>query len=443
MNRKCTICQETKPLAAFYAGQYRCKICHKAAVTKAQAADPASSRERQARWRERNPGKVREKRRAYYEQNRERELERQRQYRAENREQIRESESQRKRNRRKPAGAGPPKPAKTGRPKTKRPDPAQQPPAGAQPVKELRLAVDHFLTAKGLKETKTQLWYSGVLKQYVNFVLAHHQPHWPVDPDAVNGFLTDCARRGCKQGTVNGYYRAIRCWLNWLAGRKRIEGEILGLIERVGKPKSLPKAADEKAVLSLIETIRRAIQHSKNWRYVRDLALFTLALDAGARIGELASLEIDDLNLAHHAISVRAEQTKTDESRTLVIAGQTVTALEAWLTVRAGLKPAAELKAVFVSNYQKAGLRPWTDSGIRTRLTFWQQKTGIDSYYHFHQLRHSSAVFSLRVGMDLLDLQKQMGHRNLATTQRYAMVDDRGRAGRHQSSNALAYLASV
>jgi site-specific recombinase XerD len=43
-----------------------------------------------------------------------------------------------------------------------------------------------------------------------------------------------------------------------------------------------------------------------------------------------------------------------------------------------------------------------------------------------HQLRHSSAIEHLRAGMDLLSVQRLLGHENLETTQVYltALADE-------------------
>jgi site-specific recombinase XerD len=57
-----------------------------------------------------------------------------------------------------------------------------------------------------------------------------------------------------------------------------------------------------------------------------------------------------------------------------------------------------------------------------------------------HQFRNAYAVFSIRNRADLLDVQRQMGHVNIATTNRYLIVADEGRVKRHKASSPRGKL---
>ena len=64
--------------------------------------------------------------------------------------------------------------------------------------------------------------------------------------------------------------------------------------------------------------------------------------------------------------------------------------------------------------------------GMRALQTAFKQKVkkaGIDKDLHFHSLRHSSATFYLRKGMDLQQVQVFLGHSNLSTTSIYLHAD--------------------
>jgi site-specific recombinase XerD len=171
-----------------------------------------------------------------------------------------------------------------------------------------------------------------------------------------------------------------------------------------------------------------------NWHNVRDVALFSLALDTGLRIGEVVGLPIDRLEIDRYTI--RLEDTKTGEDRIVCFSDEAGQLLARWLEVRQALP--VETAACFVSDSMGA----LTDSGIRQRLDFWLTKAGL-GHFNFHRLRNSYAVYALRARADLLDVQRQLGHANIATTQRYVAVDDVGRAARHQAANPLGYLAGI
>ena len=99
-------------------------------------------------------------------------------------------------------------------------------------------------------------------------------------------------------------------------------------------------------------------KRTDNWRDVRDLALFSVALDTGARIGELEALTVDQVDLTYQEITVYGS--KDREERTLELGDEAAADLTEWLKQRELLKPADNLSALFISNYRGKGLRPFT-----------------------------------------------------------------------------------
>jgi integrase/recombinase XerC len=329
-----------------------------------------------------------------------------------------------------------PKPPRKTRVVTPKPPKPPKPPLVLQP--DLQQAITAFLNAKALKKEKTQKGYRSTLRLYGEHLVEAGLPHWPPDADTVGSFLAAAARRGCTDVTLDNYYRAIRTWLNWLIKRKRIEAGLIELIERPPRNRPLPKVANASDAVKLMTALTQAAPDS--WRNTRDLALITLALDTGARIGELAALTLDRLNLYQRTIS--ATHTKTGQDRTIVFSEQAAEPLARWREVRDALGLPDSLTAVFVGQPKGQPFGPLTDSGMRQLLRRRQRQAGID-HFNFHRLRHSYAVYTLRAGGDLLDVQKQLGHASLATTQIYCLVDDAGRGARHNTANPLAYLVGA
>ena len=66
---------------------------------------------------------------------------------------------------------------------------------------------------------------------------------------------------------------------------------------------------------------------------------------------------------------------------------------------------------------------------ILKALKKWAQNAGIDKHIGFHTARHTFAVTSLEMEIDIYTLSKLMGHRTLEQTQVYAkIVDERKQA---------------
>jgi site-specific recombinase XerD len=296
--------------------------------------------------------------------------------------------------------------------------------------------IQDFLHAKATKAPKTVRFYELGLRLYRE----HVGLHWPPTDSSINSFLAECKARGCKDGTLHAYYRALKTWLNWLHRRKKIEENPIGLVEEPPKGKKLPRAPQAADLVKFFQVLEAAA-HLGKWNHVRDLALFGLMYDTGLRISEVVNLEVADLSIRFRAAIARG--TKTNEDRAVLFYDQTAADLQRWLAVREGLDPPANLQNVFISRHRRyEHVGPLTDSGVRLAMRRWCQRAGIP-ITHPHALRHAYAIHTLRTGGDLLDLQRQLGHRNLSTTQRYTMVPEAGRCKRQAEHSPRANLAQI
>jgi site-specific recombinase XerD len=296
--------------------------------------------------------------------------------------------------------------------------------------------IQDFLHAKATKAPKTVQFYELGLRLYRE----HVGLHWPPTDSSINSFLAECKSRGCKDGTLHAYYRALKTWCNWLYKRGKIEENPISLVEEPPRGKKLPRAPRAADIEKLFEALEAAAVLGK-WNHIRDLALFGLMYETGIRVNEALTLETGDLSTRFCVALIR--DTKTDEDRAVVFDEQTGEDLRRWLRVRDGLDPPAELQTVFISQprrYSSAG--PLTSSGIRRALERWCERAGIPPL-HPHALRHAYAIHALRAGADLLDVKAQMGHRNLSTTQRYAMATGAGRRQRHAQHSPRSNLSQI
>lgn len=333
----------------------------------------------------------------------------------------------------------PPKPEKQKPPKVEKPKPA---PVVLQP--ELQQALTAFLNVKTMKRHATLEWYERSLRYFSEHLAKNNLPQWSTDgevwADNVNSFLAAKRKLGLKDQSLDNYYRAICAWLRWLKRRKKIQGDVIEMIERPSVNRPLPKAVQPEAAAILLATLKQAAILGENWRDVRDCALFTLAIDTGARIGEIAGLTLDQIDMAHQAISIT--HSKTNQARTIVFSDNAAKWLQAWLEARARFCLPSELNSLFIGQAQGGGeVARLRKSGMTQRLKIWQKRAGIDRF-NFHRLRHSYAVYTLRAKGDLTDIQRQMGHATIATTAIYLRVDDQGRQSRHNTANPLGYLLS-
>lgn len=296
-------------------------------------------------------------------------------------------------------------------------------------------AIREFLAAKAGKSPKTVLYYQTPLNQF----RAHIGYLWPPTPESIDAFLLACKQRGLKESSVEGYYKALKIWLTWLHKRGKIADNPILLAERPPAPKLLPRAPRLQELEKLFSYLEAAADKGRgHWLDVRALALWSLALDTGLRVGELAALTVKDIFIEkdHRSALVKGGKTHTD--RIVVFHKKAARDIRRWLKVRAGLPTPPTLNSMFISHTRGKwdGLTTW---GMRQDLGECCQRAGI-THLTPHQFRSGYAVYSIRNGADLLDVQRQLGHSNIATTSRYLRVDDTGRAERHDVSSPRGKL---
>ncbi len=149
---------------------------------------------------------------------------------------------------------------------------------------------------------------------------------------------------------------------------------------------------------------------------LRDRAILETLYSAGLRVGELAGLDLDDLELADGLATVRG---KGKRERLALLGAQAHKALQVWLEIRPTLKPRGTgLKAVFLN---KNGTRLTTRS-VGRLLEKYLARAGLDPRSSPHTLRHSFATHLLDHGADIRGVQELLGHRSLANTQIYTHV---------------------
>lgn len=239
--------------------------------------------------------------------------------------------------------------------------------------------------------------------------------------------------------TVDDYYSTLKVFLTWLHRRGKIESNPIILAERPPRPKPLPRAPrreDLQAFFSHLEEV--AAGGKGHWLDVRCLALWSLALDTGLRVGELAALKVQDVIIEKKRRKIFIPGRKTHQDRIVVLHKITGKDLKRWLKVRAGLGLPPNLDALFVSEHHGE----WgalTDSGMRQDLAERLKRLALP-HYTPRQFRNAYAVFSIRHRADLLDIQKQLGHTSVTTTARYTLVDDEGRGKRHNKKSPRGKL---
>jgi integrase/recombinase XerC len=175
------------------------------------------------------------------------------------------------------------------------------------------------------------------------------------------------------------------------------------------QPPRFLTAAEKKRLL-------KALKGQAGPAALRDRVMIEVLLGTGIRLGELAALDIDDIDLDAKHLRVRAKGNvvqvkfiKTDLRRLL----------RRYLVERRRLG-APDVEALFLSN---RGTR-LCQRQIANRLAHWLNQAGIDKHLTPHGLRHTFATLLYSATNDLLVVQRALGHRDISTTQIYTHLAD-------------------
>ena len=186
-------------------------------------------------------------------------------------------------------------------------------------------------------------------------------------------------------------------------------------IDSPKKKKALPKYLTLEESVTLLETV--AADRDSPHR-VRDYAILTLFLNCGMRVGELVSINLQDIDPQLRSLRVVG---KGNKERVIYLNDACVAALTAHLAER--LDPAngkVTDRALFLSN---RGTR-FSDKGVQHMVYKYLAAAGLGARrLSVHKLRHTAATLMYQGGVDMLALKEILGHENVSTTQIYTHIN--------------------
>jgi site-specific recombinase XerD len=213
-------------------------------------------------------------------------------------------------------------------------------------------------------------------------------------PEDVRVYQLELLRRRVSWSAFNQAVSALRFLFRFTLRRP----EAIHLIPFGKKPKSLP------AVLSRDEVARLLAAAA----CPRDRLMFRLAYACGLRVSEVVALRSQDVDGQRMLLHVRCSKGRKDRLVPLSPA-----LLEALRDFWRQHRPAA-----FLFQGRKPG-QPLNLSNVQRLCHRAVLACGITKKASMHTLRHSYATHLLEAGVDLLALQKLLGHNQLSTTALY------------------------
>lgn len=264
----------------------------------------------------------------------------------------------------------------------------------------------HSLTQfeKSLREsgraTATILAYTKDIEQLLEFVeaLGKTTPQ-QITADDINNFKAKLSDESYTAKSISRKINSIKSFFRFLQANKEIETNPASAISHPKYELKPPRILTKVEYRALRDACRDDARIS---------AIVELLLQTGIRIGELANLSLEDLDIDGNRIHIKAYE--SHPSRSVPLNKAAKDALTRYLEER----PKTEHKFVFIT---KTG-NQFLVRNIRSSIDRYFRIAGIEDA-KVNDLRHTFIAHQLISGTPLVYVSKLVGHKRLSTTEKY------------------------
>jgi len=262
--------------------------------------------------------------------------------------------------------------------------------------------MEMFLAAKNIEgcSDRTIAYYRSTIN---NMLASIKIPVRRMTTEIIREYLIEYQLRcNCGKVTIDNVRRNLSSFFSWLEEEDYI---IKSPIRRIHKVKT---GITVKEVISdeSIEIMRDGCKSK------RDLAMIDLLYSTGMRVGELVNLDISDVNFEERECIVYGKGAK---ERRVYFDARTKLHIKNYINERCDNN-----RALFVSlNGPHERLKI---SGVEIRLRELGRRLKIAGV-HPHKFRRTMATRAIDKGMPIEQVQRILGHQQIDTTMKYAMVN--------------------
>lgn len=268
----------------------------------------------------------------------------------------------------------------------------------------------NYLQATKNLSNKTLSAYTSDLKQFFEYETNIFQP----DVCAFISYLNTELK--LRDTSIRRKIITLKTFYNYLIDTEVIETSPFKKLKfKFKQEKKLPKTLSIPEISKLLKCFdidTALLSPFALKEFIRDAALIDLLVSTGIRIGEAATITINDIIINEHTLLIHGKGRK----QRLIYISSSIT----WDRIKAQIKECKKLNSpyLFINRYG----RPISIHGIEDIFKKYIKQAQISTKSTPHYLRHTFATNLLANGADLRSVQEILGHASVATTQIYTEV---------------------
>lgn len=203
---------------------------------------------------------------------------------------------------------------------------------------------------------------------------------------------------------------SLRSFYRYLENNNHIENYSFALLKLPKCGKRLPKYLEYNEIDEIFD-----IPDLNQPLGMRNALILEMLYATGMRVGELVSIQLDDIHFANKTIKILG---KGNKERLVYYNTITEKRLQLYLQEGRGHLNKKNSNYLFLNSLGD----PLSTRGVEYVLDQIMKKTALTKHLTPHMLRHSFATHLLNEGCDLLSVQELLGHESLSATNIYTHV---------------------
>jgi integrase/recombinase XerC len=278
----------------------------------------------------------------------------------------------------------------------------------------------NYLDVERNVSAHTRTAYVGDIQEFAGFLIDNNfikerDEIIKTEPEIIRQYLSHLYRQKVKKVTVNRKISSLRAFYKYVLRRGMIVKNPAEMIQTLKTEKYMPTFLSVDEMFELLQA-----QNGSSVLVLRNRAMLELFYSCGLRLGELAGLDLPDIDFNQKLVKVRGKGRK---ERIVPVGEPALKSLGGYLEKTGELRKETNADVFKTPLFLNVNGKRITTRSIARIVNESTGKSGIGRKISPHALRHSFATHLLNAGADLRSIQEMLGHESLSTTQKYTAVN--------------------